>query len=350
MMEFYIVDQNLNIVGIIDSYKSAIWTERYYESGDFELYLPATANNILLLQKQRFVVRTDQPTKCMIIEDIQIETDEENGDYMTVSGRSISTVLMRRIIWKQTTYSGYTEQMVYKMLEKNCTAPDDSDRIIPYLTLAPMQGLTEKISRQFTGDHVETAIQDVCKDSKLGYRVNLDLENKQFIFSMYRGEDRSYDQSVNPYVVFSPNYDNLLSSKYQNTDVNFHNVLQVAGEGEGIAKQKVTVGRGSGLNRFESFLNASQTSANSGELDVDTYRTLLYQQGQEKLADLAVQESMDSDVVSNSTYQLNRDYFLGDVVEVVNEFGLAMTPRVTEVIECQDDTGYSIVPKFEVEN
>ena len=57
-------------------------------------------------------------------------------------------------------------------------------------------------------------------------------------------------------------------------------------------------------------------------------------------------ESVDSEVAPNHTYVLGRDYFIGDVVEIINEYGIAMTPRVVEVIECQDEAGYTCIPTF----
>ena len=41
-MDLYIADQNFQIVGIIDAPSSLIWAERYFEIGDFEIYVPAT--------------------------------------------------------------------------------------------------------------------------------------------------------------------------------------------------------------------------------------------------------------------------------------------------------------------
>ena len=37
-MEATILDTNFNIIGIVDDYQSMIWTERYSQTGDFEIY------------------------------------------------------------------------------------------------------------------------------------------------------------------------------------------------------------------------------------------------------------------------------------------------------------------------
>ena len=61
----------------------------------------------------------------------------------------------------------------------------------------------------------------------------------------------------------------------------------------------------------------------------------------------ALREGMESEIAANySSFQIDRDFFLGDLVEIVDEYGHEMTPRVTEVIESQDETGYTCIPTF----
>ena len=48
-MDLYIANQNFQIVGIIDAASSLIWSERYFEIGDFEIYVPATDDYVDLL-------------------------------------------------------------------------------------------------------------------------------------------------------------------------------------------------------------------------------------------------------------------------------------------------------------
>ena len=37
-MDLYITNPKFELVGVIDSYTSLIWTERYNDCGDFEIY------------------------------------------------------------------------------------------------------------------------------------------------------------------------------------------------------------------------------------------------------------------------------------------------------------------------
>lgn len=85
-MDIYVLDENLSQIACIDNYKSLIWTKRYYQCGDFELYLPANKGLLEILQIDRYIIRDDD-TSVMVIEKIEIETDLENGDYIICSDR-----------------------------------------------------------------------------------------------------------------------------------------------------------------------------------------------------------------------------------------------------------------------
>ena len=63
--------------------------------------------------------------------------------------------------------------------------------------------------------------------------MKLDLQNKKFVFELYQGIDRSFAQNTVPFVVFSQDFENLVTSTYQENGANVKNVLQVAGEGQG---------------------------------------------------------------------------------------------------------------------
>lgn len=85
MNDIYVLNRNLQTIGIIDSYKSLIWANRYYAVGDCELYVPATTENLAILQKNNFLMRTDSNMICQI-KKIELDTDAEEGNYLIVTG------------------------------------------------------------------------------------------------------------------------------------------------------------------------------------------------------------------------------------------------------------------------
>lgn len=344
---FYFLDSELNILAAFDTYKSAIFTGRYFSAGDFELYIPATKKALDLARAAAFVTRADDTSRCGIVEKIGIQTSRTDGNFLTLSGRDAAALLDRRIVWRQTTYNGRAERIVRSLIENAFITPEIEARAVENFELGPEIGLNDSIRVQYTGDTIGSAVQAICKTTGTGYRVRLDLPNKKFIFELYKGTDRSFDQSAVPFVVFSSDFDNLIASTYDEDASGAKNVAQVAGEGQGNERVKVAVGSVSGINRNETFINASTKSDNQGEIDLVTYEGLLTENGAQKLAELEAKKQIDGEIAPNYNYQLNRDYFLGDIIQIENEFGYRMAPRIVEVIESWSAEGYTCIPTFE---
>ena len=58
-MDLYVFDKNIKMIGVVDTFISLIWVRRSSSSGSFELYVPATEKYQILLQKHRFIMRSD---------------------------------------------------------------------------------------------------------------------------------------------------------------------------------------------------------------------------------------------------------------------------------------------------
>lgn len=342
-MDIYVLNKQLEIIDILDQAESIIWTDRYNSPGDFEIYIPANDRVIDVLQIDYYVMRRESDM-VGIIKNISLTTDAENGNYYTVTGRDLKSILERRIIWTQTQLSGNAERAIRRLVTENIIAPSVDDRKISNFVLGDVVGLTETISQQFTGDNLLEAIQSICESLNYGFKVT--LENKQFVFSLYKGVDRSENQNSVPRVTFSPEFDNLVSTDYNWDETNYKNVALVMGEGEGAARRRQTVGSASGLDRYELYVDSRDVSSNDGTVTEEDYQAQLNQQGVEALAETAIVETFDGEVISGMTYIYNQDFFLGDVVTAENEFGIRAAVRVTEVIESEDATGYKIIPTF----
>ena len=96
-MNIYVLNEQFQKTSIIDVYESFIWTDRYYESGDFELVIPASSEMVSILQKDLYLA-IDNSECTMIIEDIEITTNYEEGNKLKVTGRTLDSILDRRII------------------------------------------------------------------------------------------------------------------------------------------------------------------------------------------------------------------------------------------------------------
>ena len=265
-MDLRVLDTNLNAVSIIDTYESFIWTDRYYEYGDFELYT-SMSEEILNYIKQDYYLVNRESEHVMIIEKLLIQSDVESGNHLTVTGRSLESILDRRIVWGQKTLSGNLQNGIRTLLNECIISPSDSKRKIPNFIFKAstdpiITALT--IEAQYTGDNLYDIIQKICSEQNIGFKITLN-DNSQFVFQLYAGSDRSYNQTANPYVIFSPKYENILNSNYVESKSALKNVTLIGGEGEGAERKYASVGEASGLNRRELFTDARDISSDVGD-------------------------------------------------------------------------------------
>ena len=163
-MELILLDDSFNSVCAIDSFESLIWTDRYNEYGDFELYLfvnedilqNVKLNYYFLLENAEVAL---VPT-VMIIEEIELETDIEKGDHLKISGRSLESILDRRIVWSKTVLNGSLQSQIKKIIEENIISPTNTDRKISNFIFVDTEDpyiAEQTINAQFTGDKQSVA-------------------------------------------------------------------------------------------------------------------------------------------------------------------------------------------------
>lgn len=348
-MDIYVLDTTFNKIGVIDYCSSVIWTTRYCAAGDFELYLPATSEALSLLKVGHALVRADKPESLMIISSIQITTNEETGNYLTVSGKSSEGMIEKRIVWKQTNLSGLVTTCVQRLLNENLISPEITARKMPNIEMGDCCECDISMTKQVTGDNLLDAIIEILSTYHLGFKFV--FTNKKLKFCIYSGVDRSTGQKERPRVEFSPEFDNLLASDYKADTSNYKNVALVAGEGEGVNRKTYTVGNASGLDRIELFVDARNISSETddGTLTPTEYNQLLAAQGTDKLSETVIQQSFESTIDPGINYTFGVDYNLGDIVQITNEYGISAAARITEVIESWSETGYSCIPTFSSE-
>lgn len=363
-MELIILDDQFKSIYVLDEFESLIWTERYDSAGNFEFYTPVNDSllDIANYIRDRLERKIDtyawlqNADSTMIIEDLQIYTDVETGGHLTISGRGLESILERRIIWTQTVLNGNLQGQIKKLLDQNAISPLITDRKIPNLIFEQssdprITALT--IKAQYTGDNLYDTIFTICDSYSIGFRIILDNQNR-FVFSLYMGEDRSYNQTANPYVVFSPKYENMINSNYIESIKTLKNVTLVAGEDEGANRKTRTVGSGSGMARRELYTDARDIQSQYHEGDQEVvltpaeYNALLDQRGKEKLSENGYTKAFTGEIEATKSFIYGVDFFKGDIVQVMNEYKIESTVRVSELVRVYDTTGFSMYPTFEV--
>ena len=353
-MDVWVLNTDFEAVGIIDYYESLIWTERFAEAGDFELYLRSDSSVFDIVQ-QGYYLYLKGARMTMIVEQLEINTNVEDGNELIITGRSLESLLDRRIIFPQTNLDGKLQNGVQKLLDENLISPSDENRKIENFVFdeSTDEAITElKLEAQYTGDNLYDTICAICASYTIGFEVTLGDDSK-FHFSLYAGTDRSYDQEANTYVVFSSRYDNLISSNYLESNKSLKTVTVVAGEGEGTDRKTKTVeasmGAGSGMFRRELFTDArdlSTTTSSSTEMSEEAYMAKLEQRGLEKLAENVSIITFEGEVENGQTFTFDKDYHIGDIVQLVDQYDREGTVRVTELIRSISSSGVEYYPTF----
>ncbi len=232
----------LELVGILDIYRSVIWEEYAFKAGSFSVDSLITPEVTALLVPDNILWITEDTAG--IIEAIE-ETADENGPYITVKGPLLTGILRRRILWGR--YNLYdTAPAMLRQLVDDCavnpTRGDIQKRRIPGLVLDGIDlSKGTKIRKQQTGGSLLDALNEIGEANQTAFGVRFNAEALRMEFWSRQGVDRTVKQTVNEPVFYSTELDDVLSSEYTYNSSEYKNVALVAGEGEGSERTYITV-------------------------------------------------------------------------------------------------------------
>ena len=340
-----VMNTSFESLGLFDDYISFIWTPRFNSPGDFELCLPIDERSLSWIQYGNYICRVDDEN-VGIIEDIKLSVDQFGSEMMIVKGRFLSSILARRIVATQTQFNNTpVSGAVWRLINDAILDPDIAARAIDNFKWHAYT-TEETITQQITGKNLCSAIEDICKAYDLGFKVTFN-SNQQFVFSLYRGLDRTYDQNVNPRAIFSDKYDNLLASEYEEIYSTMVTDVLVAGEGEGLNRKTIWTRNvaNTGLARYELYKDARNTRSNEGEIPEAEYYNSLKSEGKEEITSYTKAFSGQVDF-ENVKYKT--DVNIGDLCVIENaKWGIRVNARLIEVIESVSETGeYTLNPTF----
>lgn len=340
----------------ISEFTSLIWTERYWGYGDFELEVLYDLDVLNNVKVGNYVAIGDS-SNIMVIEDISIsyEIDNKASRYIVYKGRTMESIFERRIMWGEWLYENVDAQQIIKDLLNKCIiAPTDSKRKIAFFRFEQNNDIPKiPLTIAGDGDGLYEIIQAICQEKQIGMKCELNIENKTITFSLYKGDDHSYDQLERPPVIFSGEYENLGPTRYALNTTKYKTAALVVSpwrdspiyDEEGnvtdteTTRSVVEVGdfSVSGLNRRELFV-----SCGSG------YPDDMVQEAMEQIADANQLEELDAELDPKRQFVYDVDYKIGDIVQVVTEFGLDAKAIVIEFIRSWTADGYTEVPTFKI--
>ena len=244
------LDTSFNAVAVIEAYKSFIWTDRYTDVGDFELYVPASAPYLNKIKNDYYIACSETVDgyyqRLMIVEKIEYKTDLEDGNSVLIIGRSLESILDRRIVWKDDgSITEINRDTIHKrfpsigtsdwtgdiknpfplqngikyLLDLNIMNPSNQNRkisVFNYVDSTDTRIMNMMMTPcSYRGNTVYEVIRSICDTFGISFKILLDQTdqtNPKLTFSLYKGVSHLSSQNEHGYVCFSVEFDNLISS------------------------------------------------------------------------------------------------------------------------------------------
>ena len=267
-MYLAVLDESMTIQHICEDYKSVVWTERFHGFGDFKLVIPGTLENLRTYQLDYYLY-TKGTNKLMIIEQVELNTEYGKESLLTISGRSLESILDRRVMHPYPMWEGtllckhertrgkvkdvvkhYTN-LLFKQRdsldanhERHVKAfgwysvdelPDGirKGRPVSSLDIGDIQvssagnvrgmsqsadytnvGYDDKDPYTMEGSWYKL-VQELTDLTMSGWAIEYNGEDPYYWYGYtYNGVNRTFNQGERPPVVFSPKYDNLSKATY----------------------------------------------------------------------------------------------------------------------------------------
>ena len=433
-MYLAVLDESMIIQHICEDYKSVVWTERFHGFGDFKLVVPGTLENLRTYQLDYYLY-TKGTNKLMIIEQVELNTEYGKESLLTVSGRSLESILDRRVmhpypIWdgtllcKQERTRGKVKDVVKhysNLLFKQRDSLDASHprhvkaygwyavdelpdgirkgRPISAMDIGDIQVSAANKVRPMVPDNAVgwgsypdydkdpysmegswyKIVQELTDLTMSGWAIEYDGEDPYYWYGYtYNGVNRTFGQGERPAVVFSPKYDNLSKATYFKSKVStrtkifsgavkFEVPYELTRKGEYLdssanntmQNESIQVGT-NGLGLREGYLQSPSVEQTNGMMhdslgnkgvqpnDPNSIHRQIHEQCNTELWKHMPIEMFSGEAAQQSMYVYNEDFFLGDFVQIHNEFGQQDIARVTEYIRTSSDSeGDVFYPTFQ---
>ena len=330
MMEVYFLSGTLaRLAGPIEEVRSLVLSERYRECGSFSMELPLS-----LAQAASEAAFVEFSGHAALGRVERLVFDEEKA-VLSVSGRTAESLLADRIILRGTTASGTAETVIRAVLSANAVGTGAGDRKIPHLTLGSITGLdsdTEqyRVGYAEAGTELDTWLRSVLYAADASYRIVLNETGDALVLEIYRGLDRTQEQTTNSFAVFSASFASIGGLCVTCDDTEYKNYAYVAGEGDGEERTtaEIDLRASSDEPLKELYLDARDIRSDDGEtvMSADAYLKALLARGRERLSSherVQRLEGMTASTVSGTdafgSMRAGVDFSLGDRCDIVCE-------------------------------
>jgi hypothetical protein len=352
---------------LVSDIKSIMWIERYRDAGEFTIKARIDSDIRNELPIGACIAHTNSDT-VMLVENQEINEQGQGDLEISVTGRSIETILDQRTIgqnntWPATSYpipdyllaADYTWNQAVLMIKHHLipgSTIDANDAVQGLLANHDVPAGTsgQQVARIIKPGSVYAAILELLASDSLGIRAirpgpwSPMPSNPEVLIQVHKGTDRTKT------VIFSNASGDIDNADYLWSNKKFKNCALVMGRWVDIMIKATTTDQ-IGRNRRVLYVEAGDIdqafSAPPTGSDLTNVQAALTNRGYQALAAQRQVALAKAQAARNlKTYLYRKDFFVGDIVTVNGEYNETTTMRVTEYVEIWDEHGESGYPTF----
>lgn len=329
------------------------WFElSYFDVGECELYCVATLANMANLLKGNYLKIPNKPY-IWVITSLNY-TYKDGVPMLDAKGYEAKWLLNKRVIRAPIELPNKVALAVEQLVYNNLGAGAATVRQIAGFSVFTSGINITLTDTQGARANLMEFVNNLLKTYSLGSIVI--YENEQLIYKVIQGQD------VSASVRFSQSLDNLIESNYFTDDSNIGTNALVVSTVNDVDYSQVYDEGATGVDRAEILISSNisteytpQGATDPVKLDLTNptdlalYYSWLQQEGRTGLYEYIEQKKISSTLdLANSSYEFENDYFIGDIVGVIDEyFNINAAARIIKLTFKQDSGGYGEEADFQ---
>lgn len=341
----------------VNGWDRLTWVERYRDPGEFELECELSSGLRAVLPLGTLISHSET-LEIMIVENHQVTEKDDESPRLSISGRSLETILENRIVGQNQNWAANPASIIPYFVDSGYTWEQATwlinDHIVSGLTINAGDGMTLIVSdtsvsgtgvqeeRPIKRGDLHKRVLEILEIDDLGIQVR---RAHNFAGEIYPGNytllliHAGIDKRNT--VIFSSQIGDISNAEYLWSLKRLKNSALVSGK----FVETMVYGTETGLNRRVMHVDGSDLDGHLTDLptgqaltDIRTAMGVMGRQALQAQRELVLSRA---DVSENKSYRYRLDYNVGDIVAIAGSFGETLPMRVVEYAEIVDENGES---------
>lgn len=317
MVSLFFCDKDFVLLGVVNDFSSLQWFEKWYSVGTFEIH--ADFLHTELFKNTAYVYRND----TIYTGAVGVFGYTDTSVY--VKGAMLEQILEHSPIVGNVILEGLGGDIIRRIIEQYCISPPDAGFKVARLQMGAGAGLGAQTRIELENDTVLTAIQTIALEQGLSFNMRYEEKQDIIFFDVLQGLDRTQEQGVNTWCLFTTETRNIISDKYEENKYIKNYAIVLGGSPPDVVRVDVDqVPPG----EMRKTIIVTESSLKQDEQTLAQYQEVLRNRGLQVLAENAVIKTIEPEIDEHRVMSFS----LGDLCSYVNHrTGITAIERVVEV-------------------